>query len=196
MSSKKYLDINVYDATQERLKYVFDEFDNVLVAFSGGKDSGVLLNLTYEYAKKHDQLNKVGMYCLDYEAQYQATIKYVQEMFNKLSDIKRYWLCLPNSVPSATSMTTGTWIPWEKAKENIWVRKIPKTPYVINEDNVPWDYKPGTSDYQAQEDFTKWFSSTHGKTAVLIGIRTDESYDRFRAIKSNHKINSYDIKNG
>lgn len=117
MSSKKYLDINVYEATQRRLKYIFDEFDNVLIAFSGGKDSGVLLNLAYEYAKKHNQLNKMGMYFLDYEAQYQATIKYVQQMFDELKDIKRYWLCLPNSVPSATSMTTGTWIPWDKAKK-------------------------------------------------------------------------------
>lgn len=37
---KVYTDINVYDAAIERLKYVFEEFDNVLVAFSGGKDSG------------------------------------------------------------------------------------------------------------------------------------------------------------
>ena len=68
---------------------------------------------------------------------------------------------------------------------------MPDMDYVINEDNVPWNYKPATSDYQAQEDFTKWFSSRYGKTAVLIGIRTDESYDRYRAIKSNKKINSY-----
>lgn len=195
MTSKKYLDINVYDATQERLKYIFDEFDNVLVAFSGGKDSGVLLNLAYKYAQKHNRLNKLGMYFLDYEAQYQHTMDYVKEMFDKYSNIKRYWLCLPNSVPSATSMTTGTWIPWEKSKQDIWVRDMPTMDYVINEDNVPWSYKPATSDYQAQEDFTKWFSSKNGKTAVLIGIRTDESYDRYRAIKSQNKINSYDNKN-
>ena len=42
---KKYLDINVYEALQERLKYIFENFDNIYVAFSGGKDSGLLLNL-------------------------------------------------------------------------------------------------------------------------------------------------------
>ena len=64
MSSKTYLDINVYEATQKRLKYIFDEFDNILVAFSGGKDSGGLLSLTYQYAKKHKQLSKMVAFYL------------------------------------------------------------------------------------------------------------------------------------
>ena len=43
--SKQYLSENVFDATQRRLEFIFREFDNVYVSFSGGKDSGVLLNL-------------------------------------------------------------------------------------------------------------------------------------------------------
>ena len=33
---KKYLDINVYEATQARLKYIFEHFENIYVSFSGG----------------------------------------------------------------------------------------------------------------------------------------------------------------
>ena len=36
---------NVYELAQERLKIIFNEFDNIYVSFSGGKDSGVLLNM-------------------------------------------------------------------------------------------------------------------------------------------------------
>ena len=36
---------NVYELAQERLRIVFNEFDNVYLSFSGGKDSGVLLSL-------------------------------------------------------------------------------------------------------------------------------------------------------
>lgn len=193
--AKNYLDINVYQAAQERLKYTFDEFDNILVAFSGGKDSGVLLNLAYDYAKDNGKLDKLGYYFLDYEAQYQMTIDYVHSEFERMNDVKRYWLCLPNSVPTATSMSQGLWIPWEESKKDIWVRDMPSDDYVINEHNVPWDYKAGERDYKVQTDFTKWFSSKRGKTAVLIGIRADESLDRFRAIKSKNKVNLYNGKN-
>lgn len=191
MSSKKYLNKNVYDAAMERIEYIFSEFPNVLVAFSGGKDSGLLLNLAYDYAKKHNKLDQLSVYFLDYEAQYKATMDYVAETFESLGDINKYWLALPNSVPSATSMTTGYWIPWDESKRDIWVRDMPQEDYVINEHNVPFEYKPGTDDYTVQEDFTKWFSKTHGKTAVMIGIRAAESLDRYRAIKSNNKVNGY-----
>ena len=36
---------NVYELVQERLRVIFQDFDNIYISFSGGKDSGVLLNL-------------------------------------------------------------------------------------------------------------------------------------------------------
>ena len=62
--------LNVYDAVQERLKLVFENFDYVYVSFSGGKDSGVLLNLCVEYMRRNLPGKKLGVLHLDYEAQY------------------------------------------------------------------------------------------------------------------------------
>ena len=66
---KKYCDENVYEATKERLDYIFNEFEEVCVAFSGGKDSGICLNLALDFAKENKLLNKLSVYHLDYEAQ-------------------------------------------------------------------------------------------------------------------------------
>lgn len=49
---KIYKDKNVYDATMERIKFAFDNFDNVYVSFSGGKDSGLLLSMVLDYKGK------------------------------------------------------------------------------------------------------------------------------------------------
>lgn len=40
MSTKIYLEQNVYEAARERMRVAFTEFDRVCVSFSNGKDSG------------------------------------------------------------------------------------------------------------------------------------------------------------
>lgn len=182
---------NVYEAAMERIAYLFDAFDNVLIAFSGGKDSGVCLNLCYNYAKEKGLLEKLSMYHLDYEAQYQATTDYVTEAFNKYSDISRYWLCLPISAQCAVNMEQDSWIPWDKEKKAIWAREMPKKPHVINENNVAFTFQKGMWDYDVQKNFCRWFAGKKGTTAAVIGLRSDESLNRLAAITSKRKISSY-----
>ena len=50
---REYIGQNVYEALQERLQFLFEEFDNIFVSFSGGKDSGLLLNLTLDFQRKY-----------------------------------------------------------------------------------------------------------------------------------------------
>ena len=55
-------------------------------------------------------------------------------------------------------MDSDRWIPWEKGKEDIWVRNMPDVPYLITEDNVPFDITVGQRDYDVQDNFCKWFA--------------------------------------
>ena len=185
---KKYIDKNVYEATQERIEYIFNEFDTVLVSFSGGKDSGVCLEMCYDYAKKHNMLHKLAMVHMDYEAQYQMTTDYVDETFKRFNDIERYWLCLPIYAQCACRMDKGYWIPWEKSKKDIWVREMPTYDYVINEDNCEFEIKK--DDFEIPKGFFEWFKKKHPNTVNVVGIRTDESLNRFRAIASD-KVRKY-----
>ena len=62
-TKRKYASQNVYDALQNRFHYIFKEFDNIFVSFSGGKDSGLLLNLTLDFQKKFYPDKKIGIVC-------------------------------------------------------------------------------------------------------------------------------------
>lgn len=179
--------MNVYEASMERMKVIFDNFDNVLVAFSCGKDSGVMLNLAYEYAKNTDNMNKLAFYYEDYEAGYQYTHDYADRVFKDLECKRKYWLCLPISAACSVSMYEPRWIPWDKDKKDIWVRNMPKYDYVINEDNCPYEFHKGTKGFDARIQFSTWFGEKYGKTAVLIGIRADESLTRRAIITSKHR---------
>lgn len=92
---RSFMEQNVYDALQERLAFIFEEFDNIYLSFSGGKDSGVLLNLVLDYQKKHAPDKKIGVFHQDFEAQYTVTTEYVERTFKRIEkDVEPYWVCL------------------------------------------------------------------------------------------------------
>lgn len=178
---------NVYEAAMDRMKIIFNDFDNVLVAFSCGKDSGVMLNLAYKYAKENNMIHKLSFYYEDYEAGYKYTDEYAERVFSQMEVSKKYWLCLPISAACSVSMYEPRWIPWDKDKKDIWTRKMPQNKYVIHEDNCPYEFIKGTKGFDARIQFSEWFSSVYGNTAVLIGIRQDESLTRRTIFTSQHR---------
>ena len=184
---KTYKNTNVYDEAVKRIEIAFRDFDNVLVAFSGGKDSGITLNLCYKYAKENNMLDKLAVYFQDYEGGYQLTTDYVEREFEKMNDIKRYWLCLPITAACAASMHQTSWIPWDEDEKDIWIRNYPDKDYVITMENKPFEFIKGTSGFETRILFSKWFSNTHGRTAVMVGLRADESLSRQAVITSQHR---------
>lgn len=188
--------MNVYEATQKRLDFIFNEFDNVYVSFSGGKDSGVLLNLCIDYIRNNNLNRKIGVFHLDYEAQYQMTTDYVDKVYSENSDILEYYrICLPISAQCATSMHQDHWIPWDLNNKDLWVRDLPES---INESNHNFNFfYKGQWDYEFQEKFSEWYHELKGakKTACLVGIRTQESFNRWRAIHSDKNYKKYKGQN-
>lgn len=185
--------MTVYEATQKRLELLFTEFDNIYVSFSGGKDSGVLLNLCINYIRRNNISRKIGVFHIDYEAQYQMTTDYVDKVLSENLDILDiYRICLPISAQCCTSMYQDHWIPWEQSKRDIWVRQLPGNS--INENNNPLDFfKYAMWDYDLQEQFSNWIHKKNKakKTACLVGIRTQESFNRWRAIHSDRNYKKY-----
>lgn len=189
--------MNVYEAIQKRLDFIFSEFDNIYVSFSGGKDSGVLLNLCIDFIRKHGLKRRIGVFHIDYEAQYQMTTDYVDSELKKNEDIiDVYRICLPLRAHCATSMFQSYWIPWERVKQDIWVRPMPDNG--INEGNHMFDFfYQGMTDYEFQEKFGAWLHKKNNakRSMCLIGIRTQESLNRWRAIYSDRNYKNYDDVN-
>lgn len=186
---KRKLGKSVYEAAQERIEYVFDNFPQIYVSFSGGKDSTAMLHMIIEEAK--DRGRTVGVLFVDLEAQYKLTIEHLEHCFDLYSEhIDPYWVSLPLSLRNAVSQYEPQWQCWNPDKEEMWVRQPPD--YAITDP----DYFPFFVRGMEFEDFVDEFGVWYGggdMTACMVGIRADESLNRFRTLAArnkNWKVNS------
>ena len=183
---KIYQKQNVYEAALERLDYIFSEFENVYISFSGGKDSGLLTALVMDYVRTRCPGRRVGLFHQDFEAQYTATTEYVHRVFARYRDqTEQFWCCLPMGSKTNLSNYELYWYPWDPEKRDIWVRELPEDPAVITLENNPFGFY---REKMLQEDLYKHFGRWYrdhcggGKTVALVGIRADESLHRYSAI--------------
>lgn len=183
---KIYQPKDVYTALQERLEYIFAEFDNIYISFSGGKDSGLLLNLVLQYMEQRGIRRPIGLFHQDFEAQYQKTTEFVTRTFDRMPDfVERFWCCLPMGSKTNLSNYELYWYPWDPDKQDIWVRPMPQRSDVINLENNPfgfYQYKMLQEDLYKQ--FGRWYKDHcgGGKTCGLIGVRASESLSRYSGV--------------
>ncbi len=180
---KKYLDQNVFDAACERVAYAFDQCSKIYVSFSGGKDSTVMLHLVAAEARKRGR--KFGLLFIDLEGQYNCTIELVKKCFATYSDCTiPYWVALPIHLRNAVSVYETHWKCWDQNKKEAWIRE-PDQQGIGDESFFPF-FHNGMEFEEFVPEFGKWFAKGE-KCACFVGIRTDESLNRFRTINSQKK---------
>lgn len=174
------LGIDVYTASKERIAYVFDNFNKIYLSFSGGKDSTVMLHLVMDEAIKRNR--KIGVLFLDLEGQYKLTIEHIQQCYELYAlYIDPFWCCLPLHLRNAVSMYQTHWVCWDQDCKEAWIRDLPKD-CISDESYFPFFHKA-----MEFEEFVPKFGAWYGKgekTACFVGIRTDESLNRFRTLAS------------
>lgn len=173
---KQSLGINVYNAAKERISLVFDKFPRIYISFSGGKDSSVMLHLVMDEAIKRDR--KVGVLFVDLEGQYKLTIDHMNEMVNHYEKyIDLYWVALPIALRNAVSMYDPKWLCWEPGKN--WIRQ-PDNKSITDVNYFPF-FRQGMEFEDFVPEFGSWYAQDQ-ITACLVGIRADESLNRYRTV--------------
>jgi len=174
---KTYREHSVFEAAQDRIRLVFDNFDRLYVAFSGGKDSTVMLHLVMEEAIKRGR--KVGVLIIDLEAQYNDTIDHITATVEEYKEhIDLHWVCAQLLLRNAVSNFQPRWCAWEESKRDIWVREKPP----LASDMAQYDFYVPRMEF---EEFTALFGQWYGRgasCAAFIGIRAEESLNRYFAV--------------
>lgn len=158
---------NVLEATQKRISYLFDHYDNISLSFSGGKDSTALFHLINEEAKKRDR--KFILYFQDQEAEYQGTIDFVEWAMSQPNVIP-YWYQVPIFMTNAASQQQLFLWAWGEGEN--WVREKNKIAIQSIDKKYPKRF----------HKFNLWVGQELRKEyknlVQIIGLRAEESPDR------------------
>jgi predicted phosphoadenosine phosphosulfate sulfurtransferase len=179
MSRKVYQKESVLDAAKRRISESFDMFERLYISFSGGKDSTVMMHLVCQEARRRGR--EVGVLIIDLEAQYSETISHVESMVKEYADcIDLHWFCGELLLRNAVSDYEPKWVCWDEDKKDLWVREKPELAADLSQYDF---YFPKMEFEELMVIFGPWYAQ--GKTCgAFIGIRSDESLHRYRAIVS------------
>ena len=176
---KRWLGMDVFTAARSRLAEVFDAFERVFVSFSGGKDSGVVVQLALDIAREKGRL-PLDVLHIDLEAWYAHTDAFVTRIMTR-PDVRPHWICLPIHLRNSVSQIQPHWLCWDPDARDLWVRKLPTHP----ETYFSW-FRRGMEFEEFVPLFAEHFAEGRS-CASVVAIRCDESLNRFRTIASTTK---------
>ena len=170
-NARVYLSNNVYEESLERIRYLFDEFENIVVGFSGGKDSTTCLELSLIVAREKNRL-PLNVLFLDQEAEWQCTIDYVEEVMSR-KEVNPIWFQMPLRIANSASLNEEWHHCWD-VNITEWLRE--KNPISIKENTYGCD--------RFADLFTAIFKKDYKdkKACYISGVRCEESPTRNMAL--------------
>lgn len=180
---KRGLGMDVYTAAKERIGWTFDNFNRIYLSFSGGKDSTVMLHMVMDEARRRNR--KIGLFMIDWECQIGLTIEFTRKMYEEYSEwIEPYWVALPMKTWNSCSQIEPEWTAWDLQKKDLWVRQ-PDPMSIIDPSVFPFYYEAMPFE-EFVPAFAQWFANGE-PCACFVGIRADESLNRFRTVARDNK---------
>lgn len=175
-------DVNVLEAAKARIRQLYEEYDNVIVSYSGGKDSLAVLHLCRQVAIEEMGItDKVITWFRDEEVIHDSIIEFVDE-YRQMDWIDMHWWVTPLQSHKYLLGILSEYVQWDPARDPAnggvgFVRPKPDFGVSLKDLGLPEDTV--LSQYTGDEVMCGQFT---GSTVTLTGIRTAESLLRYRAI--------------
>ena len=168
---RKFIDTNVYEEAKKRIHHIYDLHDNVVCSFSGGKDSGVLINIAWEVAQERG-LDKVDVIFRDEELVPQAVLDnvfyYRQQPWSNF-----IWYAVPLRSNKYILGETSTIVFWDSSGDRQWLRPKPEWAETLED----------TEDIFTQYSMDNIIAKNYkGSVAIMTGVRASESLVRYRSV--------------
>lgn len=176
----------VYDAALDRIREIYDNFDEVFVSMSGGKDSTVVFHLALTIARERNRL-PLKVFWLDQECEWQATVDYMNEIM-RLPDVKPYWYQIPLRFTNSTSHINNFLSIWDEKEKNKWCH---------DQSDISIKVNPTGSDrfHDCMNELSKFVLDEKTKRGcVLCGLRVEENPVRRMLITGSTKGNGWILK--
>lgn len=157
---------NVVEAALERIAYIFNTFEEVIVGFSGGKDSTITLALSLIVARQLGRTPLKVMF-LDQEAEWQTVIDYIRDVMH-YDDVEPLWYQMPMRISNSTSPDQPWLHCWEEGET--WMRE--RDSFSIKEN------KYGTISFVKLFEKIVAVDYPNKSVAYLSGVRAEENPGR------------------
>lgn len=177
---RKVIQKDVFQAAYDRLYDCYKEGHRLVVSFSGGKDSGVLLEMAILAARSAGKLPVEVMF-RDDEILYPGTAEYVERTAQR-PEVNMHWIVNRQAAPNIYNREMPFyWCFDPLLQPEQWVRIFPD--YAEEDlENINLYYLVNPQKYP----------NPPGKfTVAVVGIRTTESRNRLFAIQSSKGSRSY-----
>lgn len=184
---RQFYDSNVHDQAWARMRHTYEIFDNVVISFSGGKDSLVVLEMAKRIAEEMN-IPKVHALFRDEELIPTEVTDFITEKYVGQDWLDLEWWCVPLHSHKHVLGVNQDYIQWDPNRE--WMR--PKPEWALTEKDLGLKEGYVLSQYTCDPVTIR---NLKGRIAICTGVRAVESLQRFRAVVNKTGKENY-ISNG